>query len=107
MAHGISKWQVVRDGIDSPSYYQGCGVALTEYDNVVTGVGDTEREAFDDALEQLAMSEALADGVVDALERTILADEHFSDESATEDIDDDDDRDELPQWYVSIRYSLA
>lgn len=37
-------------GVDSPSYFQGAGVAYTTWDDVFVGTGDTAREAADDAL---------------------------------------------------------
>ena len=40
---------------DHEQYWQGHGVAFTEYDECVTGCGETLREAFEDAVEQLAM----------------------------------------------------
>lgn len=43
-------------GVDSPSYFQGAGTAFTDWDEVFVGVGDTAREAAEDALESLAQS---------------------------------------------------
>lgn len=48
----IVKFEFLSHGIDHPDYFQGCGVAFTEYDECYTGIGDTEREAAEDALEQ-------------------------------------------------------
>ncbi len=52
----IASYEIVDHGVDSEQYFQGCGVSFTEYDHVSTGMGDTVREALDDALDQLAMS---------------------------------------------------
>lgn len=48
------EWEVVRHGREFADYFQGCGVCFTPFDHVVTGVGSTEKDAGDDALEQLA-----------------------------------------------------
>ena len=34
-------------------YFQGFGVSFTDYDHAVVGVGDTEQEAFKDALDMM------------------------------------------------------
>lgn len=39
-------------GVDHAQYFQGAGVAYTDWDAVYVGVGDTAREAADGALEQ-------------------------------------------------------
>ena len=67
----IEKWEVVDLGIDSPDYFQGFGVAFTEFDFCCYGMGDDPREALDDALESLAQQVESAD--IDALETAILA----------------------------------
>ena len=50
----IESFELVDHGIDSPSYFQGCGTAFTDYKHCVTGNGDNPREALDDLLEQVA-----------------------------------------------------
>ena len=40
---------------DHSQYWQGAGLAYTEFDDIATGVGSSEREAAEDACEQLAM----------------------------------------------------
>lgn len=42
---------------DHEQYWQGHGVAFTDYDECATGCGDTLREAFEDALESLAQQD--------------------------------------------------
>lgn len=44
-------------GIDHSQYFQGAGVAFTDWDDVFVGVGDTAKEAGDDAMESLATSD--------------------------------------------------
>lgn len=43
-------------GVDNSQYFQGAGVAFTDFDDCATGVGNSEREALADALESLAQS---------------------------------------------------
>ena len=52
------KFEIVNHGYDHSQYFQGCGCSYTEYDSVVTGAGMNAREAYDDALEQIAMMES-------------------------------------------------
>lgn len=51
-------------GIDSPSYFQGAGNAFTDWDDVFVGVGDTARDAAEDASEQ-------CEGIAGEVEREI------------------------------------
>ena len=37
-------------------YWQGAGLAYTGYDNISVGAGETIREAYEDACEQVAMN---------------------------------------------------
>jgi len=71
MSKPIVEFEVVDHGIDHEQYFQGCGVAFTEFEDVVTGIGDNPAEAIDDALEQLAMN----DWDVDGMEKRILEQE--------------------------------
>jgi hypothetical protein len=48
--------EVVDHGVEGESYFQGCGVAYTDFDDVATGIGDTFNDALADALESLAQS---------------------------------------------------
>lgn len=50
----IRAYEIVDHGVDHAQYFQGCGVAFTDYELCVTGAGDNAREAYDDACEQLA-----------------------------------------------------
>ncbi len=115
----ITSFQVVDHGIEHEQYFQGCGVAFTEYDECVTGCGDNFAEALDDALESIAQ-----DNIdVDALELEIHRDEDWMGEwpttpSATsvfqkhnpEAYDEDSDEWDMDgcelYYYVSIRYSV-
>jgi hypothetical protein len=48
--------EVVDHGVEGEQYFQGCGVAYTDFDDVATGIGDTYNDALADALEGLATS---------------------------------------------------
>lgn len=50
----ITDYEIVRHGIDNSQYFQGCGTAFTDFDEVATGIGDNPKEAAEDCLELLA-----------------------------------------------------
>lgn len=50
----IGTYELIDHGIDHANYFQGCGVSHTSFDYVVTGCGENAKEAFEDALEQIA-----------------------------------------------------
>jgi len=52
----IAAHEVVIHGVEHEQYFQGCGVSFTPYTDVATGIGSDAREAFEDALESLAMA---------------------------------------------------
>jgi hypothetical protein len=66
----VTEFDVINHGIDYPDYFQGCGVSFTGFDDVVTGYGSSEAEAFDDALEQLA---SCGRWDIDGIEERIVA----------------------------------
>lgn len=55
MKKDITNFQLLSHGFDHSQYFQGCGTSFTDYAHVVTGCGGSEKEAFEDALEQLCM----------------------------------------------------
>lgn len=56
-------------GLQSMSYWQGVGVAYTIYEEVFTGVGETEYDAAEDAIEQMVQSRAVSPAVLYRIER--------------------------------------
>ena len=50
----ITDYEIINHGVQHSDYFQGCGTAFTEYEDVATGIGCSEREALEDALESLA-----------------------------------------------------
>ena len=69
--HIVAAFEFSDLGVEHNQYFQGCGVAFTEFETVATGIGDNPAEAIDDALEQLAMMGWEAEG----MEKRILAQE--------------------------------
>ena len=67
----VVEFEIVDHGIAHEQYFQGCGVAFTEFDEVVTGIGDNPAEAIDDCLEQMASNGWETDG----MEARIIAQE--------------------------------
>ena len=60
--------EIINHGVMYSDYFQGCGIAFTDYTHAATGIGSSEREAFDDALEQLAQQDGLEGVDWDAVE---------------------------------------
>lgn len=54
MKKSIKDYQVINHGMDHEQYFQGCGIVHTKFNHVVTGAGETAKEAYEDAVEQLA-----------------------------------------------------
>mgnify|MGYP000908199233 CR=1 FL=1 len=52
----ITAHEILVHGIEHEQYWQGAGCSFSEYTDIATGIGDNAREAYDDALEQLASS---------------------------------------------------
>ena len=50
----VSEYHVESHGLDSPQYFPGVGIVGTRWEDVAIGSGDTEAEAYEDALESLA-----------------------------------------------------
>jgi hypothetical protein len=67
----IQEFEIVDHGIQHEQYFQGCGLAFTEYDDIATGIGSNPAEAFQDALEQLAMADWETDGMENRIGREI------------------------------------
>jgi hypothetical protein len=74
----IEAYEIINHGVEHSDYFQGCGVACTEFTDVATGIGNSEREALDDAIEQLAQGDWDVDdnmGLVNDLGRADNTDE--------------------------------
>lgn len=51
------EYEVQDLGVDHEQYFPGVGVAFTKWDAVYSGIGDTLREAIEDALECAATND--------------------------------------------------
>lgn len=98
--HKVIKMQFVDHGIENASYFQGCGVALTEYDTCFTGIGISAISAIEDCLEQAA---CMGYKIDKELEQDALDDTEFSDDSVP---DNDDDSDNELYYHVSVRLKV-
>ena len=49
----LIEYEIINHGIDLSQYFQGCGVSFMDYTHVWTGVGDSSKEAYNDALDQM------------------------------------------------------
>lgn len=50
----IKDFEIIDHGLCHSQYFQGCGIAFTKFDLSVTGIGNSQLEAMDDCLNQLA-----------------------------------------------------
>lgn len=96
----IASFQVIDHGPEHGQFFQGCGTAYTNYDHVVTGSRCTQKEAYDDALEQIAMTHSN----VDLTELEAYGKARYDDDKVPDSINDD----ESGEWnyYLSILYKL-
>ena len=97
----LKDFEIVRHGICWPHYFQGCGIAHTPFEHCATGIGDTEYEALEDALESAAqaghtMPTTQEEKELDSMDLT----DHASGNV-------EDGQEDTPFWYVSIRYNVS
>jgi hypothetical protein len=52
----VIKFEIINHGYTHSQYFQGCGVSFTSFEHVQTGVGMNAKEAYEDAVEQIAMN---------------------------------------------------
>lgn len=112
----IKDFELLDFGVDHCQYFPGVGTAYTDFDHVALGCGDNFREAFDDALENMAQSHDerlnLAKLESDISEEYDFASHNLESPGASEvyrkanHIDEDDDIDCELYYYVAIRYNL-
>ena len=82
---------------DHSQYWQGAGLAFTDFDEIATGFGSSEMEAARDASEQLAM-QGLDTSTIDISEAN-------TDTASLCECGDDDDCEH--GWFVTIRARVA
>ncbi len=69
----VVSWKIDVHGVDHPQYFPGVGTSGTKFNVVETGVGQNQREAAEDALEQLAVGSEQVINIPPALEAEINA----------------------------------
>jgi len=63
----IKEYEIITHGVMYSDYFQGCGTCGTEFENVATGIGNSEYNALSDAVEQLVQGDWDVDGNPDLL----------------------------------------
>ena len=49
--------EIIDHGRMYSQYFQGCGTSFTRFTHVWTGIGDSSKEAYNDALDQMFMDD--------------------------------------------------
>lgn len=103
----ISDYEIIRHGVEHSDYFQGCGTAFSKFEHVSTGIGDTEKEAFEDALESMAMGHSFGEGQIEKLEADETKWDTRDIQEAIGATDEEmEGNDSTPYWHVSIRYNV-
>ncbi len=56
----VIEYEIINHGMEHSQYFRGYGVSGTRYTHVWTGIGDSAKEAYSDALDQMAMEDQQA-----------------------------------------------
>lgn len=51
----VTDWEIEDHGVEHAQYFQGAGLAYTDFEDIATGVGMNALEAFDDAIDSLSV----------------------------------------------------
>jgi hypothetical protein len=97
----ITKFEIISHGVDHAQYFQGCGLSFTDYTDIATGCGRTEKEALDDALDSLAQNGWDIEPI-DQSDEYVNANDEMTPELAEAYQDEAHDNCEL-YYYVSVR----
>lgn len=97
----VTDYEIVSHGYWQAQYFPGCGVARTRFQHCATGAGMDAVEAYNEALEQIACS--------DADDTSALPDRPRGQRITKRHRVPSDLRGEDSEvyWYVSIRYNLG
>lgn len=49
----LKSYEIIDHGMDGSQYFPGCGTSYTKFTHVWTGAGDSNKEAYNDALDQM------------------------------------------------------
>ena len=88
----MSNFEIQYRGVEHEQSWMGAGVALSEFDYCVTGVGESEQDALQDAIEQAAQLDCPQD-ILDECELEVA--------TADQTIEGDDEM----HHYVVIRWT--
>lgn len=91
------KYEIINHGYDHSQYFQGCGTYGTDFEHVATGYGMNAKEAYEDAVEQVAMAGQGPN--LPIRPRGINAKDKVPAKIASEELNE-------IRFYVSIRYNL-
>ena len=91
------QYEIINHGYDHSQYFQGCGTYGTPFEYVATGCGMTAKEAYEDAVDQIAMTGHKIN--LPTRPRGINAKDKVPAKIAREETNE-------IWWYVSIRYNL-
>lgn len=96
-----TNYEIINHGYDHSQYFQGCGTYGSSFDHVVTGCGYNAKEAYNDALDQLAQRHSDFNGYLNipTKPRGINAKDKVPAKIAREEMSE-------IWFYVSIRYNL-
>lgn len=53
----VSEFRIQSHGLEHSQYFQGAGIAFSKWEDCATGIGSSEMEALDDALDSLAQND--------------------------------------------------
>lgn len=96
----VSDYQIDDLGVEHSQYFQGVGVMGTKYDEVFTGIGDSAKEAVEDALDQMADIYEIPE----MLEKDALG---LSDKNEVQKFLEEADADEVPEVAQELHYYVA
>jgi hypothetical protein len=93
------EFEIIDHGCDGEQYFQGCGVSFTRYTDVITGIGESAREAAEDALSQMDTGPVYPPPALENAVRELSNAPSF----------DAGDPEISPEWhhYVSIRWRIV
>lgn len=94
----FSAFEVISHGFDHSQYFQGCGLFRSPFNSVVTGAGGCEKEALEDALEQMAGNGASL-SLIEQIEKSEDWSETRNEEADAEEMNE-------VHYFLSIRYNM-
>ena len=105
----IEDFEIVVHGVFMCDCFNGYGTYGTSFKNIYTGIGDSNRAAIENALEQLAMNEYNVDYSAIEKDLEIYSNDERISKHCAEYIESGETSDnaELPHVYCSILYNVS